>query len=66
MKVTSEIKQYLKEKDANVKNGREAMFDIMKDLHGQTMNELGKAALGSWTAIISKALEHTGRQDGGI
>lgn len=59
MKVTSEIKQYLKEKNISIENGRKAMLSIMNDLHKQTMNELGLAALGSWDSYYLKKLLDT-------
>jgi len=59
VKVTDEIKRRLKDKDMNIADGREAMLNIMKDLHGQTMNELGRAALGSWDSYYLKNLLNT-------
>ncbi len=49
-KVDATIKRIIREKDAAIKTGTEAMRDILKNLHGQVMAELGKAALGSWDA----------------
>lgn len=48
--VSSEIKRILKEKDKAIRTGTETMRDLLKELHGQVMAELGKAALGSWDA----------------
>lgn len=60
MKVTSKIKGILKEKDKGIKNGMEAMQEIMKNLHGQIMNDLGEAAIGSWDAYyLRKLLDST-------
>ena len=63
MKVTDEIKRRLKDKDMNIADGREAMLNIMKDLHGQTMNELGKTP-SDRGIVITKNLLNTWKQDG--
>jgi hypothetical protein len=56
MKVTSKIKGILKEKDKGIKNGMQAMQGIMKNLHGQIMDDLGRAAVGSWDAYYLRKL----------
>ncbi len=48
MRVTKAIEKALKEKDRGIISGVKSMRSIMKDLHGQVMAELGKAALGTW------------------
>lgn len=55
-KVTQEIKRILKEKDQGIKTGAEAMRGVMENLHKQIMDELGRAALGSWDAYYLKKL----------
>ena len=55
-KVNSTIKKILKEKDAGILTGTEAMNGILVDLQKQVMAELGQAALGSWDAYYMKQL----------
>lgn len=50
LKTTAAIKRALKEKDQAILSGEKAMHAVLKDLHGQVMGQLGKAALGSWDA----------------
>jgi len=54
--VTKEIKRILKEKDRGILTGTEAMLGIMKNLHGQITDEIGRAALGSWDSYSLKKL----------
>lgn len=46
----SEIKRIIKQKNTAIRTGAEKVRDLLKELHGQVMTELGKAALGSWDA----------------
>jgi hypothetical protein len=52
--VTSEIRRILKDKDQAIRSGVQAMRDLLKELHGQVSEELGRAALGSWDAYHLK------------
>lgn len=52
--VNSEIKRILREKDAGIRSGVEAMRGILAELQKQVMHELGKAAIGSWDAYHLK------------
>lgn len=54
--VTKEIKRILKEKDREIKTGKEAMLGIVKNLHGQVIGEIGRTVLGSWDAYSLKKL----------
>lgn len=47
---TAIISRLLEEKDRGLISGAEMMRDILADLRRQVMNELGRAALGSWDA----------------
>lgn len=58
-KVNSTIKKILKEKDAGILTGTEAMNGILVDLQKQVQGELGQAALGSWDAYYLKNLLDT-------
>lgn len=55
-KVNSTIKKILKEKDAGILTGTEAMNGILVDLQKQVQGELGGAALGSWDAYQLKRM----------
>jgi hypothetical protein len=54
--VTKEIKRILKEKDRGIKTATEAMLGIMKNLHSQITDDIGRAALGSWDSYSLKNL----------
>lgn len=46
--VKTEMKRILKEKKRSIASGRETIAAVMTELHGQVVNALGRAALGSW------------------
>lgn len=50
------IKKVLKEKDAGILTGTEAVNGILKELQKQVQDGLGQAALGSWDAYSMKNL----------
>lgn len=50
----SEIRRILREKDAGLRTGAEAVRGILKELQGQVLNELGQAAIGSWDSYSLK------------
>jgi len=52
--VNSEIRRILKDKDLAIRSGVESVMDLLKELQRQTLEELGKAALGSWDAYHMK------------
>lgn len=52
--VNAEIKRILREKDAGIIDGIEAVRELLQELQRQTLNELGKAATGSWDAYQLK------------
>jgi len=59
--IKTEMKRILKEKNRSIAAGKEAIASIMTDLHGQVVNALGRAALGSWDSYylteLQRALE---------
>jgi len=57
--VNSEIKRILKAKEAGIASGVVTMRDLLKELQGQVMGELGKAAVGSWDAYALKQMLNT-------
>ncbi len=61
-KVSAAIKEILKQKDAGVVSGAEAVRDILKELQKQVKTELGAAAVGGWDAYsLKKMLNSTER-----
>lgn len=61
--INSTIKRILAEKDAGIRTGTQAMLGILEDLQAQVMDELGRAALGSWDAYhLKQALDAIGAQ----
>ena len=54
--MTSEIRNIIREKDAGIKSGTQAMLDILKELQKQVLDEIGRAALGSWDVYYLKKL----------
>lgn len=53
------IKQILKEKDAGIRSGTQAMLNLLKELQRQIQAELAMAALGSWDAYyLKKSLDN--------
>lgn len=59
MKVNSEIRRIIREKDLMIKSGTKAMLGILKELQKQVLVELGTAAIGSWDAHYLKSLLST-------
>lgn len=56
MKVNSEIKKILKEKDRKIRTGTQAVRGILSEVQKQVINEIGQAALGSWDAYYLKQM----------
>lgn len=54
--VNSEIKRIIREKEAGIRSGTEAMLGILKELQAQVLSELGQAAIGSWDMYSQKQL----------
>lgn len=59
--VKTEMKRILKEKNRSIASARETIAAVMTELHGQVVNALGRAALGSWDSYylteLVRALE---------
>lgn len=49
-RVNFKIEEILREKEAGVRSGMEAMLAILKELHRQVLGEMERAAAGSWDA----------------
>lgn len=54
--VNSEILRIIKDKNRAIETGTRAMLDILNDLRGQVIDELGRASLGSWDAYHLKQM----------
>lgn len=61
--VNSTIKRILREKDAGIASGTQAMLDLLRELQKQVIGDIGKAALGSWDAYsLKQALDSINEQ----
>jgi len=52
--VNSEILRILKDKNQMIKSGTQSMLDILEELRGQVIDQLGRSALESWDAYHLK------------
>jgi hypothetical protein len=57
--VNSEIKRIIREKDLAVKSGTQSMLALLEELQQQVLDELGRAALGSWDAYQLKQVSNS-------
>lgn len=55
--VTRTIREAIRAKDRAVISGTKAMLTILRDLQKQVIDELGRAALGSWDAYHLRQME---------
>jgi hypothetical protein len=65
--VNSEIQRILREKDRAIRGGTESMLGLLKELQSQTIDEIGRASLGSWDAYhLRQVLDEIEAQVGSI
>jgi len=57
--IKTEMKRILKDKNRSIAAGKDAIASIMTDLHGQVVNALGRAALGSWDSYYLTELQRS-------